>query len=474
MSLPFNCPKVANTLTRWAPFLIPPLYLLLALWLQPADQLGKSDRGVRLGRLVYDDYDMTAMALRGLNSAHGRIAGRSDEPCPNPEEFDRALDEPRPLHPRYFLEYPHAALLIFRLGFMGYHPTDAPPVPAAVSDGCQHVLVTHRPRDTQERALWGQLRRAIRIYECMMVACLVGLMAVLRAGYFREPPLAGPWALLVLPGTLYFTVNRFDIVPTLLTVMSLLSLSRGRLAASALALAVASLLKVYPVLLVPLVLGHVWADRRRAIAWLAVYASTVLAALAVQIALSDPTAVAAPYRYQFTRPAEFGWTFYGIIVPESLATRPVGKVLRLSFLAATVLGLALRRLDGLPGLVRRGAIVLIVFISTQVFFSPQWILWLSPLLIPLARVHPAIPRLIVLLDVVSYSSFPVVFDWPEVPAKQIVRISLIVARGAILAALLVVLLRAEFSFRSWGVSRKPGRGASGQEPGRSLCRFSRL
>ncbi|MBV8488239.1 MAG: hypothetical protein JO161_08160 [Planctomycetaceae bacterium] len=172
MSLPSKNPKVVNALSRWAPFLVPPLYLLLALWLQPAGRLGTSERAAWLGRLVYDDYDMTAMALRGLNSAHGRIAGRSDEPCPNPKKFDQALDEPRPLHPRYFLEYPHAALLIFRLGFMGHRRTDAPPVPAAVSDGCQHILVTHRPRDAEERALWKQLRGAIRIYECMMVACL--------------------------------------------------------------------------------------------------------------------------------------------------------------------------------------------------------------------------------------------------------------------------------------------------------------
>ncbi|MBV8488238.1 MAG: hypothetical protein JO161_08155, partial [Planctomycetaceae bacterium] len=213
---------------------------------------------------------------------------------------------------------------------------------------------------------------------------------------------------------MYFTLNRFDIVPTLLTAISLFSLSRGRLTTSALALAVASLLKVYPVLLVPLVLGHLWADRRRAIAWLVLYASTVLATLAVQIALSDPIAVAAPYRYQLMRSAEFGWTFYGIIVPRSLATRSVGKVLRLGLLAATVLSLTLRRPDGLPGLVRRGAIVLIMFITMQVFYSPQWFLWLSPLLIPMARVHPTIPRLIVLLDVVSYSSFPLVFDWSEV------------------------------------------------------------
>ena len=69
--------------TRWlryCPFLVPPLYLALILWLQPGDHLGDPPAGWPDERLLYDDYDLTAFALRGLNAARGRTPGAA-HPC---------------------------------------------------------------------------------------------------------------------------------------------------------------------------------------------------------------------------------------------------------------------------------------------------------------------------------------------------------------------------------------------------------
>jgi hypothetical protein len=47
-----------------------------------------------LGRLVYDDYDMTAYALRGLNASLGRTAARMDDPpYLGREQFNARLSE---------------------------------------------------------------------------------------------------------------------------------------------------------------------------------------------------------------------------------------------------------------------------------------------------------------------------------------------------------------------------------------------
>ena len=83
-------------LTHWFPFVIPPLYLAFILSLQPADHFGSvPDKAPWLNRAVYDDWDLTAMALRGLNASTGRIAGRADNPEQVPDEqYARLLQEP--------------------------------------------------------------------------------------------------------------------------------------------------------------------------------------------------------------------------------------------------------------------------------------------------------------------------------------------------------------------------------------------
>src|SRR5919201_2193694 len=81
----------------WGPFLIPPLYLALVFALQPVDRLGDPGAAPWLGRLVYDDYDMAALALRGLNATLGRTPGRGKEPPRLSEAaFCQALDTSQP------------------------------------------------------------------------------------------------------------------------------------------------------------------------------------------------------------------------------------------------------------------------------------------------------------------------------------------------------------------------------------------
>ena len=68
-------------------FVVPAAYCALAVILAPSDRLGAPSAlnrtvspGFSTKRLLYDDYDVTAMVLRGLNMAAGRIPSRQMRP----------------------------------------------------------------------------------------------------------------------------------------------------------------------------------------------------------------------------------------------------------------------------------------------------------------------------------------------------------------------------------------------------------
>ena len=421
------------------------MYLGIIFWLQPSDRLGDPDKAPWLGRLAYDDFDLTAMALRGLNDALGRSAGDTADPSDRErsDDLSEELKRDRPLKPHYFLEYPHAALWIFRLGWRVQRvPTD---VPTAVCDADHPSIVWHVPRNDDERELWHRFRVAIRTYQVMMIGCLLALMAVLRLGYEPAGRLGGPVALLLLPASQYFAANRFDIVPALLVALSLACLGRRRVVASAVLLAAATMVKVYPVLLVPLVVRYVSDNRKAAAARTAAYGLAAVALLLPPLLRFGWESTWAPYHFQLSReydPLSMG-TLYGCVLPEALGGHGLGaRLFRTGSVLLTALALSWSRPADLGSVLRRSAVVLVVFVSVQVFYSPQWILWLCPFLIPLARLDRWVLGLTVALDLVTFVTFPIVFD------AGMSADALVYVRVLILAALVVVLLRAEFGRKS--------------------------
>jgi hypothetical protein len=446
-------PDAAHVLVQWAPYLVPLLYLSLVLVVQPGDRLGVPDLGIPAQLGLYDDFDFAAMAQRGLNASIGRVAGWPDAleypaHALYPADFARWIDEgPQPRLPRYFLEYPHAALLLFRIPFLGMAGED---LPAAVLDGCYGNLVMHRPRNDSERRLWTRLRWANRFYLTTMIACQLALVAVLRRGYDRNGQLAANGLLLLLPAAMYYTAYRFDIVPALLTALGLACLGRGLLLRSAFFLGTACMVKVYPVLLVPLVLRYLWHDARQMWLWLGAFVATVVAFLAPPLLASGWEAVWAPYHYQLGR-GPMLWTVYGFLVPRSLAFADLrGALFRLGCLVWTLGMLALPAIPDLNTLLRRGAVMLIVFVSLAVFYSPQWVIWLLPLLVPLASGRRGLTGLIVALDLITILTWPILPDllykdssWIPMALRPYVLYAVVYGRFAVLAALVVLLLRPE-------------------------------
>jgi hypothetical protein len=455
--------KVRAAFVRWGPFGVPLLYAAFVLLAQPSDHLGPPDWAPSQRQTFYDDFDYTAIALRGLNAELGRAAGRTDTPpfLDDLQEFTRRLDEGRPLEPRYYLEYPHTALWIFRLGFAFQPPL--PRVPSAVADGSYHNIVYHKPRNDAERELWGRFRTAIRLYLGLMLACMLVLVVVLRAGYEPGGRLTSTGALLLLPSALYFSLNRFDIIPALLTALGLACLGRRRVAASAFCFGVGTMIKVFPLFLVPLVLRYLLPDRRSALRWVLVYGVTLALFLLPNLLLYGWESVAGPYRFQLGREPE-KWSVYHFLLPSALGdTTVVGTGFRLSCLALTLAALLWTRPRDLSGLLRRGAVVLIVFMAVQVFYSPQWVLWVLPLVLPLAARERRLAWVLFALDLVTFHTFPV---WPPLgEASEFGAEVLFVIRFGILGCLAFLLLRAER--RETHPTWMPEPRRAGFEPARS-------
>ena len=120
-------------------------------------------------------------------------------------------------------------------------------------------------------------------------------------------------------------------------------------------------------------------------------------------------------------PSTLRLTVLGFVTAASLA-------LVIAFLATLTPFAFLRSLlRGLPSL----------FISLPVFYSPQWIVWLLPFLVPLTRQQRPLVGLIVALDLITFVRFPLAnYHLPDAV--------IIYGRYAILAALVAVLARAEW------------------------------
>jgi hypothetical protein len=436
-------------MTRWvvcAGVILPIAYVATIFWVQPKDHFSwPAGKPPARQRWLYDDYDSTAYALRGLNARMGRRPGRLEEPPRYlPEDFATVLEMPRQAAgERYYLEYPHAALLFFRLGFV------LPPWlnPATVPDGLLRAghtnVVEHIPRNQLQVFLWSRLRQAVQVYEALGGLCLIALVLILWRGYEHGAAIGWPLLLLLLPASMYFSVNRFDMLPALATAASFACLGRRRIGLAGMFLALATMIKLYPILIAVLVARYLMNDPAKLGRWLVFFLVTVMMTSALAVADVGWEGMLAPYRIQLARSTDsYGATFYGLLWPARLAANDwLGKAFRLGTVLATLLAAAARRPANLVEVLARSAIVLVVFVTVQTFYSPQWLLWFAPLVIPLVPRSPALAVILAALDLVTYLTFPVVSDIASQAYREPMLAALVYVRAICLVVMVLLLIR---------------------------------
>lgn len=243
---------------------------------------------------------------------------------------------------------------------------------------------------------------------------LVFLYATIQMLYHMRAEKKWMALLMLLPGTLYFTINRFDILPAFLSLLALWVLQRERQALAGLFLGLGAMTKWYPALFLPVFLAYEFA-RTRKIAWTLVltFGLACLAIVFSTLVWGGLEAVLIPYRFHAQRGME------QVALPvllDFLLIRIAGIHLPALFF------LVFQALQFLPALlalfakIRRfeqviawTVIITATFIIFSRIYSPQWILWMTPLFLLIAHSKTDI-ALILLYNLITYFNFPMAID----------------------------------------------------------------
>ena len=258
----------------------------------------------------------------------------------------------------------------------------------------------------------GDYRVYSSIVSGIMLVFLCGTIALL---YRMLPARKEAAYLLLLPGTLYFSYNRFDIVPSFVVLVSLFCLQRGNHVAAAVCLGVGALTKWYPALLLPTYVSYQWTTEGR-INWkpIAAFVATCFAILAPTAAAGGVAALMQPYAFHAVR--GFEWVSLPMLIRLS-GTKWLGVHFDSGMLAYLFLGCSLlavaasvfARIVTFEEVVHWAILVIGGVVLCSRTWSPQWVLWLLPPMILIARTASDI-RWIVAYGVLSYVSFPLLFD----------------------------------------------------------------
>jgi Glycosyltransferase family 87 len=238
------------------------------------------------------------------------------------------------------------------------------------------------------------------------VACVL-LVAMVASSWWA--PLVVGVAPLALGSVI---LSRFDLWPAALTVAALALLSSGRFRLGLATLGVATAAKLYPALLVPIALAHVWrlCGRREALICSGMFAGVV-------VAIVGPFAVLAPDGVwdslygQAGRPLQIESLGAGLLLGAhhllgvDVTMESSHGSQNLDGAAADVLGGASTLLQAASvvaiwawyargpatrdRLLAAGAAVVCAFIAFGKVFSPQFLIWLIPL-VPLVGLVPSL------------------------------------------------------------------------------------
>ncbi len=363
------------------------------------------------------------------------------------ETYGNAIETGKIPYRDFRLEYPPGALPVFV-------------VPA---------LLSERGDEAGFRQAFERMIALCGVAAVFLAGALLAGLGASRARVAAALAFVGLFPLLL--GSVVLT--RFDLWPAALTVAALVALvwRRDRLGFGVLGLAIAA--KLYPLVLVPLALSYVWRrrGRREALVCLGVLGAVVVLVFLPFLVLG-PDGVAYSFRRQLTRPLQIeslGSAFFLVahqLVGLDIEMRSghgsqnldgagpaVAAALSSVVQLAVLAWIWLRRPGTAQELVRWSAAALVTFVALGKVFSPQFLIWLAPV-VPLVAGRRGLGAGALLAGamVLTQLWFPSRY-WELALEFDALASWLVLARDLVLVALLVALVRG---------SREPRR-----EPARS-------
>jgi hypothetical protein len=287
---------------------------------------------------------------------------------------------------------------------------------------------------------------------------LLTLFAAAALAALRAPPLRAALALALVAASplLLGTVvlSRFDLWVAALTVAALAALLAGFAELGAVVLGLAIATKLYPAVLVPLGVAWVWRrhGRERALAWTAVVVA-ICAAIFLPFAAVAPGGVGHSLSVQLDRPLQIeslgsailiALHHHGAVHNDHGSQNIEGAAAHTTAIATTTLGviaLCVIWLAFARGPAERERLVAAFAASVATFmalgkvFSPQFMIWLIPL-VPLVRSRLA-PLLLASALVLTQLWFPAHY-WPLTTFEPR-EAWLVLARDLVVLALALVL-----------------------------------
>jgi len=218
--------------------------------------------------------------------------------------------------------------------------------------------------------------------------------------------------LLLLPASLYFTYNRYDIMPCFLSLLSLYLLSKKQYKMSAFVLSIGMLTKWYLLLLLPIFLTYYYSTHNK-INWsmIIIFSLTSFMIILPTLISSGIDGLLVPYKFHFSRGVNNESLFYLInyLSNKTLNTNITNKftfplffLLQLSIVPLCITS----KILSFEKVIKWSALSILIFMLFAKYYSPQWILWISPLLI-LDAIKRVDAIWIVLFDLITYIYFPI-------------------------------------------------------------------
>lgn len=217
---------------------------------------------------------------------------------------------------------------------------------------------------------------------------------------FGAPYAAHAWLFYVMLGSMVTALGRFDIVPSACVVVALIALRQDRQKLAYIALAAGVLLKFYPLLLLPLFLIQTWRRRAAVPPWQGPASFAGICAVVLGFATTlDPTHVLDPLRFMGSRcvqveslPATLSFLWarlssgslssvysFNAMCQQSAGLDPLATFCTLLAVAGIILVIYLFWRGRISLLLAAILALCLAMIGTKVF-SPQYLLWVSPII----------------------------------------------------------------------------------------------